>query len=185
MGSPEVHAEHWKVEFADYLRQTQARIYGYIHSLVPNVTDADDLMQQTTLILWKKFGEFDRQRSFFSWACGIARLEVTNFLRSRGRRQRHFSDEFNLMLIQAHEEMTDGELEDRREALSGCVEKLHERDRELIAECYGEDSGVHAAADRRGRSTQSIHNSLRRIRRTLFECITRTLGQQARPGARP
>jgi len=174
-----------KAEFAGYLHADQARIYGYIHSLVPDVADADDLMQQTTLILWKKFSEFDRGRSFFSWACGIARLEVANFLRGRGRRRRHFSDDLNLMLVQAHEEMIDEELEDRREALSRCVEKLHDRDRELVAECYGEAEGIHAAADRRGRSTQSIYNSLRRIRRTLFECITRTLAREGRPGERP
>jgi RNA polymerase sigma-70 factor (ECF subfamily) len=170
------------VEFAEVLRPNQARIYGYIHSLIPDMTDADDLMQQTTLILWKKFDEYDRGRSFFSWACGIARLEVANFLRSRGRRRRYFSDDLNLMLIEAHEEMSSDELEDRREALSRCIEKLHERDRDLIAECYGDEEGIHAAADRRGRSTQSIYNSLRRIRQTLFECITRTLACEASQG---
>jgi RNA polymerase sigma-70 factor (ECF subfamily) len=172
----------WKAEFAELLRQTQTRLYGYIHSLVPDLADTDDLLQQTTLILWKKFADFDRRRSFFSWACGIARLEVANFLRGRGRRRQYFSDELNLLLVEAHEEMSDDELDDRRDALARCVEKLHERDRELLLECYGEPAGVHAAADRRGRSTQSVHNSLRRIRGTLFDCINRTLGQDERRG---
>src|SRR5437868_4270223 len=61
MAADEAHP--WKVEFAEYLGQDQARLYGYIHSLVRDVHDADDLFQQTTLILWKKFGEFDRRRS--------------------------------------------------------------------------------------------------------------------------
>ena len=43
-------------EFADYLRDHQSRLYAYIHSLVRDLNDADDLLQQTTLILWKKFG---------------------------------------------------------------------------------------------------------------------------------
>jgi RNA polymerase sigma-70 factor, ECF subfamily len=167
-------------EFAEYLRQDQSRLYGYIHSLVRDLNDADDLFQQSTLILWKKFDEFDRCRSFFSWACGIARFEVANFLRSRGRRRLYFSDDLNLLLIEAQDEMTDEELEDRRLALGACVEKLRQRDRELVQECYAESAGVHEAAGRRGRSPQSVYNSLRRIRRALFECIARALSQESR-----
>src|SRR5262249_40395749 len=143
-------AQPLKAEFAEFLRQNQARLYGYIHSLVRDLNDADDLFQQTTLILWKKFGDFDRQRSFFSWACGVARLEIANFLRSRGRQRLYFSDDLNLLLIEAQVEMADEELEDRRDALARCVEKLRQRDRELLIECYGDSSGVHGAADRRG-----------------------------------
>jgi RNA polymerase sigma-70 factor (ECF subfamily) len=170
-----------RVEFADLLRRDQSRLFGYIHSLVRDLNDADDLFQQTTLILWKKFGEFDRGRSFFAWACGVARLEISNFLRNRSRQRLHFSDDLSLLLVEAQEELTDRELEDRRDALARCVERLRPSDRALLAECYGEDEGVHGAAGRRGRSTHSVYNSLRRIRRALFECIARTLAQESRP----
>lgn len=170
-----------RVEFADLLRRDQSRLFGYIHSLVRDLNDADDLFQQTTLILWKKFDEFDRRRSFFAWACGVARLEISNFLRNRGRQRLHFSDDLGLLLVEAQEELTDRESEDRRDALARCVERLRPSDRALLAECYGEDEGVHGAAGRRGRSTHSVYNSLRRIRRTLFECIARTLAQESRP----
>jgi RNA polymerase sigma-70 factor (ECF subfamily) len=169
------------VEFAALLRRHQTRLYAYIHSLVRDLNDADDLFQQTTLILWKKFAEFDAARSFFAWACGIARLEVANFLRGRGRQRLYFSDDLNLLLVEAQAEVPDDDLEDRREALARCVEKLRQRDRDLLEECHGGAADVHKAADRRGRSTQSIYNSLRRIRRALFECIGRTLERESRP----
>src|SRR5947207_9761681 len=156
--------ERRKAEFAEQLRPAQSRLFGYVHSLVRDLDDADDLFQQTTVILWKKFAEFDRSRSFFSWACGVARLEVANFLRARSRQKLYFSDELNLLLVEAQEEMTHDELEDRRAALAKCVEKLRQRDRQLLEECYG-GAGVNAAAGRAGRSSQSVHNSLRRIRR--------------------
>jgi RNA polymerase sigma-70 factor (ECF subfamily) len=168
-------------EFAAFLRQNQSRLYGYIHSLVRDVNDADDLYQQSALILWKKFKEFERTGNFFAWACGVARLEIANFLRSRGRQRLCFSDDLSLLLVQAQSDLDNDELEDRRDALARCVEKLRERDRQLLTECYGDPSGPHKAADRRGRSPQSVHNSLRRIRRALFECITRTLEREARP----
>ncbi len=167
-------------EFAERLRQHQSQLFGYIHSLVRDLNDADDLFQQTTIILWKKFDEYDRGRSFLAWACGVARLEIANFLRARGRHRLYFCDELNLLLIEAHEEFTPVELEDRRAALVKCVEKLRERDRQLLKECYADAAAVTEVARRHGRSSQSVHNSLRRIRRALFECIRRTLTQEAR-----
>jgi len=169
-----------EAEFASCLRGIQTRLYGYIHSLARDLNDADDLFQQTALILWKKFEEFDRRRSFFSWACGIARLEAINFLRSRARRRLYFSDDLNLLLIEAQEGFSNEEMEDRRDALAKCMAKLRQRDQELLQECYQESGGVNEAAERRGRSSQSVFNSLRRIRRALYVCISRTLSQGSR-----
>jgi len=168
-------------EFAACVCGIQSRLFGYIHSLVRDLNDADDLFQQTALIMWRKFDEFDRDRSFFAWACGIGRLEVVNFLRSRGRRRLYFSDDLNLLLIEAQEEMTSEETEERRDALAKCVAKLRERDQELLMECYQNPAGVNQAAGRRGRSPQSVFNSLRRIRRALYVCISRTLTKESRP----
>ena len=109
--------EQRKVDFAEQLRAAQSRLFGYIHSLVRDLDDADDLFQQTTLILWNKFDDFDRARSFLSWACGVARLEVCNFLRSRGRQRLYFSDDLNLLLAEAQDELAHDEMEERRDAL--------------------------------------------------------------------
>ncbi len=175
------HDHTRQLEFAAYLEQYQSQLFGYIHSLVRNLNDADDLFQQTTLVLWKKFTDFDRSRSFLAWACGVARFEIANFLRSRSRHHLYFSDELNLLLIEAHEELRHEEIEDRREALAQCAGKLRDSDRELLADCYGEASDIPQAAQRRGRSPQSVYNSLRRIRRALFECIRRTLDHESGP----
>jgi RNA polymerase sigma-70 factor (ECF subfamily) len=168
-----------KAEFARFLAENQARLYGYIHSLVPDLNHADDLFQQTALVLWGKFSEFDRSRSFFAWACGVARFEAANYVRALARQRRFFGDELSLLLVEAHEEMDDDELDDRRRALSKCVEKLNPADRALLTECYLDPAGVPAAAARRSRSPHSIYNSLRRIRQVLLECVTRSLARQS------
>jgi RNA polymerase sigma-70 factor (ECF subfamily) len=171
-----------RTEFASLLREHQARLFGYIHTLVRDLDDADDLFQQTTLLLWKKFETFDRSRSFLAWGCGVARLEAANFLRARGRQRLYFSDALNLLLVEAQAELPDDEREDRREALGRCLDKLRERDRTLLEECYADSGGVNEVAERLGRVPQSVYNSLRRIRKSLFECIRRTLAQEENPG---
>ena len=90
-------------------RADQARLFGYIHSLVRDSNDADDLFQQTAMVLWRKFAEYDPARPFLGWACGVARFEVTNFLRTRGRSKLYFSDDLNLLLIEATERLTSDE----------------------------------------------------------------------------
>ncbi len=169
------------VEFDRLVRQCHTQLLGYIHSLVRDLGDAEDLFQQTMLILWKKFSAFDRQQSFLAWGCGIARLEVSNYLRVRSRSRLYFTDDLNSLLVDAHVEFGYEEFESRRDALRGCVQKLRERDRELLNACCGGPRGVTAASQATGRSPQSIYNSLRRIRRALFECIQRTLNQECQP----
>jgi RNA polymerase sigma-70 factor (ECF subfamily) len=162
-------------EFAARLREHQTQLFGYIYSLVRDLDDADDLFQQTSLVLWDKFELFDPSKSFVAWACGVARFEVSNFLRSRSRKRLYFTDELGMILIDAHEELEHERLEERRAALAGCMKKLRVGDQQLLDDCYGRSARIPEIARGRGRSSQSIHNSLRRIRRALFECMSRSL----------
>jgi RNA polymerase sigma-70 factor (ECF subfamily) len=166
-----------KAEFAAQLTRHQGQLLGYIYSLVRDMDDADDLFQQTSLVLWDKFDQFDASRSFVAWACGVARYEVLNFLRARSRDRLYFSDELSLALIEAQEAIDEERLEERRAALAGCMKRLRDRDKDLLEACYSRSAGVREVASDRGRSSQSVHNSLRRIRRALFECVRRSLAQ--------
>jgi RNA polymerase sigma-70 factor (ECF subfamily) len=162
-----------RLDYGSVLRQHQTQLFGYIYSLVRDLDDADDLFQQTSLVLWDKFDQFDHSKSFINWACGVARYEVLNFLRSRSRKRLYFSDELNLALVEAHESLEQERLEERRTALAGCMKKLRQKDRELLEACYERSASLRDVARSWGRSTHSIHNSLRRIRRVLFECVQR------------
>jgi RNA polymerase sigma-70 factor (ECF subfamily) len=165
-----------KAEFAENLRRHQSQLFGFIHSLVRNYDDADDVFQQTSLILWKKYEQFDPSRSFVVWACGVARFEVAKFQRARRRLRHYLSDDVCVLMIDVQGEFDHDWLEERRFALGECLKKLRPSDRELLLACYGGSARIPEVAREEGRSTQSIHNTLRRVRRTLYECVLRTLG---------
>jgi RNA polymerase sigma-70 factor (ECF subfamily) len=40
--------------------------------LVPNLPDAEDIVQQTAVALWEKFDEYDPKLPFTPWACRFA-----------------------------------------------------------------------------------------------------------------
>ena len=79
--------------FVELLTLHQRRLYGFIYTLVPNTADAEDLLQQTSLVLWQKFNEFDLNSSFPAWACRIAHFLVLNHLREKRRSRVVLSDE--------------------------------------------------------------------------------------------
>jgi RNA polymerase sigma-70 factor, ECF subfamily len=167
------------MEFSEQLQKHRSRLLGFIYALVHDLDDAEDLLQQTALILWKKFEEFDQRQSFFAWARGVARLEAANFLRRRRRQRLYFNGELNLLLNEAQAKMIQSEIEARRDALAVCVAQLRPEDRRLIEECYSGSSSIPEVAERYGRSSQSIYNSLRRIRRVLFVCMVRLLERES------
>lgn len=176
MDSPHLTRE----QFAADLERVRARVFGYIHTLVRDLADTEDVFQLTALAMWRRFETFDPTRSFLAWALGVARLEAAAWLRSRARDRLRFSDVSMLTLMEAFAAFPDAEADDRQAALPGCVDKLSVDDRRLLQECCLGDENVAAVAARLGRSAPSVHNSLRRIRRLLFECIERKLGQTAR-----
>jgi RNA polymerase sigma-70 factor (ECF subfamily) len=169
-----------RVLFAERLRQHRGRLFAYIHVLVRNLADADDVFQLTALALWRRFGTYDSSRPFLNWAMGVARLEAIAWLRSRARDRHRFSDEITQLLLDAFAELPEEEISDRQAALPACVDKLTEADRLLLTECYHRETDVASVAARLGRSAQSVHNSLKRIRRVLFDCVERTLARGGR-----
>lgn len=164
--------------FIENLEAAQTRLYSYVHMLLQDVNDADDVFQQTTLILWRKFAEYDRTRSFFSWACGIARFEALNYIRKQQRRPFLLGEHADALIVDAFGKIGHQEYDDRREALSTCIQKLRESDQLLLREHYAGSVSVRQIAERLKRTPQSIHNSLMRIRLSLLECIRRSVTRE-------
>src|SRR3954463_13568063 len=80
------------VLFASLLRESRSRVFGYLLALVQNLSDAEDLYQQTALVLWEKFSQYEAGSEFGTWAASTAHFCAVNFLRRQSRRQMLFSD---------------------------------------------------------------------------------------------
>jgi len=169
-----------RTRFSDLLLQHRGRLFAYIHALVRNLADTDDVFQQTALALWRRFDTYDTSRPFLNWSMGVARYEAATWLRTRARDRLRFSDELTLLMLDAFAELPVDEVSDRQATLPGCVDKLTEQDRSLLTECYQRESDVATVAARLGRSARSVHNSLKRIRRMLFDCIERKIAHSIR-----
>ena len=162
-------------QFVERFVRTQDRIYACVATLLPNRTDAEEVFQQTSLVLWKKWRQFDPSRDFVRWACGMAHHEVQNFLRKhRDRGRVYLSDEVLAQVAQTRLDLHDV-LEARRQALRHCLGLLQQGNRELLERCYAGKDSIKAVAESLGQPPNAVYMTLKRLRRALFDCINRTL----------
>jgi RNA polymerase sigma-70 factor (ECF subfamily) len=156
--------------------QNERRLYAYILTLLPNRADADDVLQEASLVMWDKFDEGNPPADFAAWGCRIAYFKVLDFCKKRQRSRVLFSQPVLERLAEtAAEQGAALQLDERREALAGCLEKLRPRDRELLASRFAEGATVQSAAAHDGRSVDAVYKALAKIRQALFDCVTRTL----------
>src|SRR5205807_7021283 len=58
--------------FLSLFLRSEREVYRYVAALVPNVADAEDIVQETALSLWEKFDAYDPSHPFTPWACRFA-----------------------------------------------------------------------------------------------------------------
>jgi RNA polymerase sigma-70 factor len=162
-----------QAEFVRMLTQHSSRLFGFVLALCVNRADAEDVFQNTSVVLWEKFDTYQRGTNFLAWACRIAYFEVL-YHRRKTSRMRTISDEaWNALLNEALRSVD--ETEDRKEALAGCLERLSASDRELLERKYFSQLSVAEIAEGCSRSVHAIYRALSRVHDSLLECMRRAL----------
>lgn len=164
-------------EVLELFAQYQRSLYLYIHGLLANPADADEVLQETNIVVWRKFHQFQPGTDFRAWVFRIAFYEVRKLCERRRRQGLAFSDEMLDQLADTWQQRA-SELEVQTQQLNECIEKLRPNDRELVRRVYGQGIGVPQLASQTGREQTSIYRSLRRVRQLLLDCVEGRLGAE-------
>lgn len=165
-------------DFVTHITRSQRHLHAFILTLIWHPADADDVLQEANLVLWRKADEFDPARPFLPWAMRIAQLQAMAWLKTRARAKQRL-DAALLDTIAAEAMAEADELEPRRRALSDCLQRLSDDHRDLIARRYQPEGSVNDLAAERGSTPNAVSEQLRRIRAALLGCVERkaaTLG---------
>jgi RNA polymerase sigma-70 factor (ECF subfamily) len=162
--------------FLTLFLQSEREIYRYVASLVPNTTDAKDIVQQTALELWKKFDSYDPSLPFTPWACRFALNKVRKWMERRQRWQALLDQGLAEELSERRQELQP-EFERRLRHLESCLEKLLPGQRSLVEAYYYERADIESLSERAGRTAAASYKMLQRIRHTLQHCVE----SQAKP----
>ncbi len=153
-----------------YTRE-QFRIAGFVRSLVVDPADAGDVLQETSLELWRSFARYDPNRDFVNWALGVARHQVLKHYRTKRRDRLTFSESMFSELADETAQILSDE-QPRFQALRDCVSHLTQRQRELVQDFYANGMSAGEIAKQWDRNIYAVYNSLREIRKQLQNCIT-------------
>jgi RNA polymerase sigma-70 factor (ECF subfamily) len=166
-------------QFVRLLTEHQRALYVYILGLVANPTDADEVLQEANLVLWRKSVDFEPGTNFAAWAFRVAHFEVLAFRKRRGRERLSFEPDLLATLAEESAARADS-FEARRRALAQCLSKLTDRDRDLLLRRYSTGNSAATIAGQVGRTVQATYQALHRIRTSLSLCMRRTLAAEER-----
>lgn len=168
-------------DFAALIVRHDRPLLRYVMSLIPRRDDAEEVLQQTAAVLWERSAEYDHGRPFMPWALRFAYFEVLNFRKGMARDRLVFRADVLEAVAETRESM-ETELDQRREALRRCLERLPSHDRDLLQRRYCDSATVAALADEAGKTAKALYRRLDRIRELLAECVQKRASGMSIPG---
>ena len=169
-----------QIEIIRQITASQRRLYGYILTLIPNPQAAEEILQQTNVVIWEKSIEIAAVENFSAWASKIAYFQTLAYLKKIKRDRMHFDNELIGEIATAVIERQTL-LDDRVEALRGCLRTLSEKDRDLIRRRYESGASLDGISEAVSRTRGAIKQALYRIRGALMQCIEQTLVREDTP----
>jgi RNA polymerase sigma-70 factor, ECF subfamily len=157
-------------QFLSLFLRSEREVFRYVAALVPNVADAEDIVQQTALVLWEKFDAYDPSQPFTPWACRFALNKTRQWLERHRRWQALLEKGLAEELARRREEMQPA-LDARLRHLEGCLGKLPAEQFSLIEGYYYRREEIETLATNAGRTVAATYKVLQRVRLALQSCI--------------
>ena len=159
---------------SDFLRlfvRHEEALRAYARVLLPTWESVDEVMQESSVVMWKKLVQLGSADGFLPWAKVIVRFEALRLRREHARDRHVFGDEVLELLAREAAEVPEAQWERERAALRDCLAELAPHHRELVLAPYAGEGRVTRLAEETGRSVNSLYKLLGRLREKLLLCV--------------
>jgi len=157
--------------YEELLGQMQPKLLAYILSLVANVADAKDVLQESNRVINSKIGELRRADRFAAWAYRIAYFQSLALLKKRKGDRLSFGDGL-LENVAALSEEVGEECERSLSRLDRCLARLQDQSRFVVSDFYYANLSLKQIAAKRSLQANHVTQILYRARKALHGCIT-------------
>ncbi len=150
------------------------RIYAFVHSRIRNHADAEEIVQETFVTVFRSIENYRGQASLLSWIFGIAKNLANNTIR-KSRTHEAKLGEVPRETLGPRPGLTSGTPEEnlhlRRftEALRSQLSGVSQWQAEIFAMRHFENLSIPEIARRTDRSSDAIRSSLYRVKRMVVE----------------
>ncbi|AYC35076.1 sigma-70 family RNA polymerase sigma factor [Pseudomonas cavernae] len=165
-------ANHDRSAFAALYRLTSAKLFGICLRMLPQRSDAEDVLQEVYVTVWHKATLYDGQRaSPITWLAMIARNKSIDRLRVSGV-ERHNEPIELLERMHEPEPASDPvEIDAERRRLDQCLAALEDRQRCVIRTAFFDGCTYEELASRSGVPLGTMKSWIRRGLLRLKECL--------------
>ena len=160
-------------EFVSLITANQRRIFAYILTLVPSLNDADDIMQETSALMWERKNDFTPGSDFVAWGARIAYYKILDYRKkvNKSRRMMVLNEQFDQIEKKSLEQSR--HIDHVINRLDECVKKLSKPDKQILNLRYSAMLSVKEISSRVNESVRTIYYKLSRIQGLLLRCIER------------
>lgn len=165
--------------FLRLLTEHERRLAIYVTGLIACPQDAQDVMQEGKIVMWRQFHQFEIGTNFAAWSRKILFYQIlAHRRRSKRNRSEHLSDKLLELLSDESESATKEQRWEKREkALVKCLAKLSGEHREVLELRYRDESSIEGISRRSERTEGAVYRLLSRLRKNLFQCVEKELSQ--------
>jgi RNA polymerase sigma-70 factor (ECF subfamily) len=157
--------------FASALGPYLPMLYAYSRSLCGDHHTAQDVVQQTALIAYRKVGFLFPEVDFGTWLKGIARREALSERRKAGRLRPVIDD----VLEAAYDDPTPEATSREREALGECLKRLQGQAAAVVTAHYFQGEKLTSIARQLELNGNTVRTVLHRARLALEDCVRNRL----------
>lgn len=176
--NPDTHKSFSEPDFLRLFLRHEDVLRAYARTLLPSWVAVDDVLQESSVVMWRKLEQLTDEDGFLPWAKVIVRYEALK-ARQKWAKDRHVFSEDVLQLLAAEEGEEPAEkLHLEWSALSHCLSKLSAAERELVMAPYAGRGRITEMADKSGRSVNSLYKRIGRLREKLGICVEHQLLMQ-------
>lgn len=158
----------------DYIQSMigiQTRLYAFLLTLLADAQAADDVLQETNVVLCRRASEFEEGSNFAAWAFKTARLQCMAYWKVKRRDRLIFSEDAYAQFAKQTELLLE-DIDDRIQLLRNCLSTLPDKHQAMLQMRYsGEKNSVKSLAKNLGRSESSVSLTLHRLRSKLLKCV--------------
>lgn len=159
--------------FLGLLGEHEKRLGIYVTGLISCPQDAQDILQEGKIIMWRQFHKFELGTNFPAWARKILFHQILSY---RRQSKRHPSERLSDRMLELLSEECETAIREQRwikreAALQECVLKLPDDHREILQMRYRDESSIETISRKTERTEGAIYRLLSRLRKNLYECV--------------
>lgn len=175
--APIVHSDERTEAFLRLLTEHDRTFSIYVTGLVQPLQDAQDILQEGKIVMWRHFAKFTPGTNFVAWGRKILFHQILAYRRKmKHRRHSQLNEDVLVMLdVEMDSAMREKRWLDREEALRQCVTKLKPDQREVIEMRYRDEASIEKISRQSGKTEPAVYQLLFRLRKSLFDCVQRAL----------